>query len=67
MGTASLPVEDRKGWRQHTRSPGLPAGANTGSDLLESAYQEQRSGVQLSGEGVVERIPPDDNDGRTFQ
>lgn len=55
------------GWGQFAGDRGIPAGSDTGSDQLVSAYQEQRSGVQLVGEGVVVRILPDDNDGRRHQ
>lgn len=55
------------GWGQFAGDRGIPAGSDTGSDQLVSAYQEQRSGVQLVGEGVVVRILPDDNDGSRHQ
>lgn len=46
-----------------------PAGATlTASDeVLASAYEEQRSGVQVTGSGVVTRILPDDADGGRHQ
>ncbi len=55
------------GWGQFAGDRGIPAGSDTGSDQLVSAYHEQRSGVQLVGEGVVVRILPDDNDGSRHQ
>ncbi len=36
-------------------------------DELESAFQEQRSGVQVEGEGVVTRILDDDTNGSRHQ
>jgi len=36
-------------------------------DELASAFEEQRSGVQVTGEGVVTRILDDDSDGSRHQ
>lgn len=44
------------------------ADASRGRDeAIENAFREQRSGVQVTGEGVVLRILPDDNDGHRHQ
>jgi hypothetical protein len=44
------------------------ADASTGrNEAIENAFREQRSGVQVTGEGVVLRILPDDNDGHRHQ
>jgi hypothetical protein len=42
----------------------VPAGD---SAALQAAISEQRSGTQVSGEGVVTRLLPDDNDGSRHQ
>jgi len=36
-------------------------------DAISSAFNEQRSGVQVAGEGVVSKLLPDDNDGSRHQ
>jgi Protein of unknown function (DUF3465) len=36
-------------------------------DGIRSAFNEQRSGVQVAGEGVVSKLLPDDNDGSRHQ
>jgi hypothetical protein len=36
-------------------------------DRLESAFQQQRSGVQVTGEGIVTRILDDDSEGSRHQ
>lgn len=62
------------GW-QRFNSPGdssSPAAISSGSAVnvdneLESAFQEQRSGVQTRGEGVVTRILDDDTNGSRHQ
>lgn len=42
--------------------------SNSSSDaLLSRAYSNQESGVQVSGQGVVVRLLPDDNDGSRHQ
>lgn len=38
-----------------------------GDGAIVDAYQEQRSGVQVTGEGVVVNVLPDDNDGSRHQ
>ena len=39
----------------------------SGNAAIAAAFKERRSGVQVSGEGVVLRILPDDNDGSRHQ
>ena len=55
------------------QTTGLPATHNTSgerssySDAIEAAFNEQRSGVQVQGEGVVSKILADDTDGSRHQ
>jgi len=37
------------------------------NEAIENAFREQRSGVHVTGEGVVLRVLPDDNDGHRHQ
>ena len=37
------------------------------NEAVASAFQEQRSGVQVTGEGIVTKVLPDDNDGSRHQ
>jgi len=37
------------------------------NEAIASAFRDQRSGVPVTGEGVVARILPDDNDGHRHQ
>lgn len=42
--------------------------SNHSSDsLLSEAYSNHKSGIQVSGQGVVARVLPDDNDGSRHQ
>jgi hypothetical protein len=52
------------GWGQlhHTTTP-----ATSGNPVLASALRERKSGVQVTGEGIVTRVLPDDNDGSRHQ
>lgn len=48
--------------------PGSPATNSKGSvDELRSAFDERRSGVQVTGEGAVSKLLLDDNDGSRHQ
>lgn len=42
-------------------------GRSSSSNAIESAFNEQKSGVQVQGEGVVSKILADDNDGSRHQ
>ena len=48
------------------RQVGAPS-LSGGNEAVAAAFQEQRSGVQVSGEGVVTKILSDDNDGSRHQ
>lgn len=56
-----------------TRSPenpartGSTAAAPTSDDALLSAYRTRRSDVQVTGEGIVKKLLPDDRDGSRHQ
>ena len=55
------------GWThfgQQSNFPGLAGGNDT---VLANAFDQQRSGFQTQGEGVVVRILSDDNDGSRHQ
>jgi hypothetical protein len=55
------------GWshfNQQISVPGLAGGSDT---VLANAFDQQRSGFQTQGEGVVIRILSDDNDGSRHQ
>jgi uncharacterized membrane protein YsdA (DUF1294 family)/cold shock CspA family protein len=43
------------------------AGGIGGDDAIAEAYRNQRSGIQVTGEGVVVKILPDDNSGSRHQ
>lgn len=47
--------------QSHTRS------SSVAEDALAKAFQSQQSGVQVSGEGVVDRVLSDDNEGSRHQ
>jgi hypothetical protein len=45
-----------------------PSGSSaSGDQAIASAFASQQSGVQLTGEGVVTRVLPDDNEGGRHQ
>jgi len=45
----------------------LTQSSSTGNEQIASAFNNQTSGLQVSGEGVVSRLLPDDNDGSAHQ
>lgn len=57
------------GFSQLTRSPPTQAGAehSSSSYVIQSAFNEQKSGIQVQGEGVVSKLLADDNDGSRHQ
>ena len=44
-----------------------PSAAGNGSQVVANAFGEQRSGAQVTGEGVVIKILPDDDNGSRHQ
>lgn len=57
------------GFSQLTGSPATQTSTEHASSSLaiQAAFSEQKSGVQVQGEGVVSKILPDDNDGSRHQ
>jgi hypothetical protein len=55
------------GWNQINGSQSSPSASSAGSDLAASAFREHRSGIRIDGEGVVERVLSDDEDGGRHQ
>lgn len=57
------------GFRQLTTSPATQsiAAHSSSSNALQTAFNEQKSGVQVQGEGVVSKLLADDNDGSRHQ
>ena len=59
----------RGGFLSHDASATPPAASASASasDAIARAYEQQRSGVQVESEGVVEKVLKDDNDGSRHQ
>jgi hypothetical protein len=55
------------GWDQTKGPEQLQAPATVADDAVANAFREQKSGVQVTGEGVVAKILSDDNDGDRHQ
>lgn len=57
------------GFGQLTRSPSTQTTAEySGStNVIQAAFNERKSGVQVQGEGVVSKLLDDDNDGSRHQ
>jgi hypothetical protein len=64
VGVSQTPALRQPAGPSSPQSESAPAG---GSAALLAAISEQRSGTQVSGEGVVTRLLPDDNDGSRHQ
>jgi len=55
------------GWDHFKGSNDAPFVSSAGNEVLASAFRDQRSGLQVSGTGVVDRVLSDDNDGSRHQ
>jgi hypothetical protein len=55
------------GFGQTDRALKLVGISSSRSDAIASAFKEHRSGVQVTGEGIVTKILKDDNDGSRHQ
>jgi hypothetical protein len=64
VGVSQTPALRELAGPSSPRAESAPAG---GSAALLAAISEQQSGTQVSGEGVVTRLLPDDNDGSRHQ
>jgi len=54
------------GWGQ-IGGQGVPGPSSSSNDAVATAFRDQRSGVQVTGEGVVTKILADDDDGSRHQ
>jgi hypothetical protein len=52
---------------QGTRDALSASVSTSGDDAVASAFKQQRSGVQVTGEGIVTKVLPDDNEGSRHQ
>jgi hypothetical protein len=55
------------GWSQLNGTFDVLGSSTAGNEQISSAFRDQRSGVQVSGDGVVSRVLSDDNDGSPHQ
>jgi hypothetical protein len=55
------------GWDHLKGSSDAAFVSSAGNEVLASAFRDQRSGLQVSGTGVVDRVLSDDNDGSRHQ
>jgi len=55
------------GWNQFNRTPDVQGASAVSNQAVATAFREQKSGVQVSGEGIVARVLADDNDGSRHQ
>ena len=54
-------------WEQHRGPLDVQEPRASSSQVISTAFKEQKSGVQVAGEGVVEKVLPDDRDGSLHQ
>jgi hypothetical protein len=52
---------------RQNRSVGIAIDKTDTNDAIRSAFNGRRSGIPISGEGIVSRLLPDDNDGSRHQ
>jgi hypothetical protein len=55
------------GWGQLKGTHDVRGAAGVGNELVSAAFQDHRSGLQVSGEGVVDRVLSDDDEGSRHQ
>ena len=55
------------GWGQFGGNFNVVQGSTASSERIASAFRNQQSGIQVTGEGVVSRVLSDDNDGSRHQ
>lgn len=55
------------GWGHFARQPDSSGLIGQNDGFLASAFDQQKSGVQAEGDGIVVRMLPDDNDGSRHQ
>jgi hypothetical protein len=55
------------GLSQITATRGLLGVSTSGPEAVASAFRDQKSGIQIDGEGIVAKVLPDDNDGGRHQ
>jgi hypothetical protein len=54
-------------WGRSDGSRGVPSPSARGDQAVADAFRERRSGVPVTGEGVVTAVLPDDRDGDRHQ
>jgi hypothetical protein len=54
------------GWGQFNGAHHV-LGGSASNELVATAFRDQRSGIQVSGDGVVDRVLSDDGDGSRHQ
>jgi len=55
------------GWDHFNGTRDAQVISGAGNEIVASAFRDQRSGLQVSGTGVVDRVLSDDNDGSRHQ
>jgi Protein of unknown function (DUF3465) len=65
-GFRYFPTQPPPAQRTDTQVTVSPA-AESASDILARAFDDQQSNIQIQGEGSVQKILPDDNDGSRHQ
>lgn len=55
------------GWGHFNGTGDFQGPSTSTNEVVASAFRDQRSGVQVTGEGIVTKILPDDNDGSRHQ
>jgi hypothetical protein len=55
------------GWGQLHRTEDSPSPPTSANEAVASAFSERKSGVQVTGAGIVTKILPDDSEGDRHQ